>query len=97
MKLATRRVNGRSSHFATTPEKSQHIDEFLVVPTQAGANHVRVLALLAKQFDGLTERNCAFGGNLGALLSLGQACSAMRQRIGCKRRRTVGTKLQECQ
>jgi len=97
MKLATRRVNSRSGHFATTTEKSQHIDEFLVMPTQAGANHVGVLALLAKQFDGLTERYCAFGGNRGALLSLGQTCCVMRHGVGRKRWRVEDTKRQERQ
>jgi hypothetical protein len=56
-----------------------------------------VSALLAKQFDGLTKRNGAFGGNRDALLGLGQTRVVMRQRICRKRQRAVGANQQESQ
>ena len=46
MILAAGGVNGCVDHFATAAKQSQHIDEFLVVPAQAGADHFGVFAVL---------------------------------------------------
>ena len=51
MILAADGVNGCVDHFATAAKQSQHIDEFLVLPAQACADHFGVPAVLAQDFE----------------------------------------------
>ena len=81
MVLAVDCVNSRGDHFATTAEQSQHIDQLLVVPAQAGANNLGILTVFPQQFYGLSKGDRLVGGNSSALLRLGQACAAVR-RVG---------------
>lgn len=81
MVLAVDCVNSRGDHFATTAEQSQHIDQLLVVPAQAGANNLGILTVFPQQFYGLSKGNRLVGGDSSALLRLGQARAAVR-RVG---------------
>jgi hypothetical protein len=72
MILAADGVNGCIDHFATAAKQSQHIDEFLVLPAQACADHFGVPAVLAQNFKSLGERNRPVGINRGALFGLGE-------------------------
>ena len=78
MKLTIRGVNSCTDHFATAAEQSQHVDEFIVVPAELGADDFRVLAVFSQRFDGLRQRNRLVGGDRGALFGLGEAGIAVR-------------------
>jgi hypothetical protein len=46
-------IDGRGDYFATTAEQSQHIDQFLVMPAQPGADDFGILPVFPKIFNGL--------------------------------------------
>ena len=80
MKLTIHGVNSRADHFATAAEQSQHIDEFVVVPAELGADDFRVLAVFSQRFDGLRQRNRMVGSDRGTLFGLGEAGTAVWRR-----------------
>jgi hypothetical protein len=77
IKLTIHGVNSRADHFATAAEQSQHIDEFVVVPAELGANDFRMLAVFTQGFDGLGQGNRMIGRNRSTLFGLGEAGSAV--------------------
>jgi hypothetical protein len=79
------RVNGRTDHFATAPEQSQHIHEAVAMPAKPSPHQFAMMALFAPGFDDLGEWNGFVRGNRRSLLGLVEA--AMLGGIGGKRRR----------
>jgi hypothetical protein len=78
MKLTIHGVNSCADYFATAAEQSQHIDEFVVVPADLGADDLRVLTVFSQRFDGLSQGNRLIGRDRGSLFGLGKAGTTVR-------------------
>jgi hypothetical protein len=73
MKLTVSGVDDCADHFATAAEQSQHVDQFIVIPAELGADHLGMPAVFPQGLDRLSERDRVAGRNRGTLLDLGQA------------------------